>query len=274
MNPHTPERVPLWELESRWTPKFLEGDCRGQTSMDWGVSYIIGKFLECRCLKWACISHLDIWNTSYGQKKGQESNWLFDSRLLKVRSQPYFVTCRWRATCCWKALDEGCNFALDLISIQGLNTKLWGPKVAGVPTLAILGLSLGSPGTKNHLDVSPVGSHRVYYKREGGGFPQVRAMVSLVSSSCSWLVLASKVLQLCTNHLVLVLCIHVWVNEACQFFLVLSWSSSMAFYPSKMLRAKECAPTSCSSVIFCLGFHIWIPQGVESASIWKIKCWI
>jgi hypothetical protein len=32
--------------------------------------YIIGKLLERRCLKSACIAHLDIWNTSYGQKKG------------------------------------------------------------------------------------------------------------------------------------------------------------------------------------------------------------
>ncbi len=53
----------------------------------------------------------------------------------------------------------------------------------GVPTLAILGLPLGSPGTKNHLDVSLVKRHKVYYKGEGGGFPQVRAMVSLVSPS-------------------------------------------------------------------------------------------
>jgi hypothetical protein len=36
------------------------------------VFYIIEKFLERRYLKWARIAHLDIWNTSYGQKKGQE----------------------------------------------------------------------------------------------------------------------------------------------------------------------------------------------------------
>jgi hypothetical protein len=39
-----------------------------------GVPYIIEKLLELRCLKWAHIAHLDIWNISYGQKKGQESN--------------------------------------------------------------------------------------------------------------------------------------------------------------------------------------------------------
>jgi hypothetical protein len=43
--------------------------------------------------------------------------------------------------------------------------------------------SLRSPGTKCHLDVGLVERHRVYYKGEGGGFHQVRAMVSLLSSS-------------------------------------------------------------------------------------------
>jgi len=42
------------------------------------------------------------------------------------------------------------------MSIRGLHAKLWCPKVTGDPTLAISGLPLGSPGTKNHLDVGPV----------------------------------------------------------------------------------------------------------------------
>jgi hypothetical protein len=51
----------------------------------------------------------------------------------------------------------------------------------GVPTLAISGLPLGSPETKNHLDVGLMERHRVYYKGENGGFPQVRAVVNLVN---------------------------------------------------------------------------------------------
>jgi hypothetical protein len=66
--------------------------------------------------------------------------------------------------------------------------------------------NFGNFGTKSHLDVGHVGSHIVYYKGEGDGFPQVRAMLSLVCSSYLWLVLTPKVLQLCTNHLMLVLC--------------------------------------------------------------------
>jgi 5-methylcytosine-specific restriction endonuclease McrA len=190
-NSHLGDGVPM---ESRWSPETLERDCRGQNSMVWDVIYVIENLLKCRCLKWACIAHLNTWNTSYAQKEGQKSNWQFNSRPLKIGNQPDLLGYRWRATYHWNDFDEGYNFALDLISIGGLLTKLWRPKVAGVSSLAISGLPLGSPKTKSHLDVAPVGSHIVYYKGEGGGFPQVRAMVNLVCSCCSWLVLAPKVL--------------------------------------------------------------------------------
>jgi hypothetical protein len=130
---------------------------------------------------------------------------------------------------------------------------LWAPKVARVPTLAISGLPFGSPETKCHLDVGLVEKLRVYYKGEGDGFPQVRAVVNLMNPSCPWLFLAPKVFQLCTNHLVLVLCRSVWVVEACQFFLVPSQSSNTPLYPSKVLWARERVPTPCFSVVFYLG---------------------
>jgi len=57
--------------------------------------------------------------------------------------------------------------------------KLWGSKVAGVPFGAISGLPLRSLEKKSHLDVASVENCRVYYKGEGGGFPQVRAVVSV-----------------------------------------------------------------------------------------------
>ncbi len=94
------------------------------------------------------MTHLDTSNTSYGQKKGWESNYQFDFQPLKVKNRPDFLACRWHATYPWKDLNEGYNFALDLISIRGLHTKLWAPKIAGVPTLGILGLPFGSPETK------------------------------------------------------------------------------------------------------------------------------
>ncbi len=39
----------------------------------------------------------------------------------------------------------------------------------------------GSPRTKCHLGAGPVARHIVYYKGEGDGFPQIRAMVNLVN---------------------------------------------------------------------------------------------
>jgi hypothetical protein len=166
-----PNELPLCELESWRTFKSSESDFRGQNPSDWRVPYIIEKFLDRRCLKWAYMTHLDIWNTKYGQKKGRESNCQIDFWPLKVKNRPNFLMCKWRAIYRWKALNKGYNLALDLIAIEGLHTKLWPCKVSGVPILGISGLPLGSLGTKCHLDAGPVSRHRVYYKGEGGGFP-------------------------------------------------------------------------------------------------------
>jgi hypothetical protein len=78
--------------------------------------------------------------------------------------------CRWSATHRWKALDKGYNFAWDFITIRNFHRKLCAVKVVKVQ-VGISGLPLGSPGTKNHLDVAPVESYRVYYMEESGGFP-------------------------------------------------------------------------------------------------------
>jgi hypothetical protein len=48
---------------------------------------------------------------SYGQKKGQDLNYQFDSQPLKVKNHPDFLMCRWHATYRWKVLDEAYNFA-------------------------------------------------------------------------------------------------------------------------------------------------------------------
>jgi hypothetical protein len=226
--------------------------------MNYDVLYIIENLLERRCLKWARIAHLNIQNTSYGQKKGRESNWQFHSRPLKVRNRPNFRACRWRATYRWKALNKGYNFALNFISIRGFHTKLWRPKVARVPTLAISGLP-------SHLDVGPVERCKVYYKGEGGAFPQVWAVVSLVCMCCPWFVLAPKVLQLCINHLVWVLCRLVWVSEACQLFLVPSWSSSTPLYSSKCCELGS-VPQLLLLPLLSTWTHIWIFQGVGNVS--------
>jgi len=47
--------------------------------------------------------------------------------------------------------------------------------------MVISRLPFGSPGTKSHLDVCLAERCKVYYMGEGGGFPQVQAVVSVVS---------------------------------------------------------------------------------------------
>jgi len=201
-----PNELPFWELESQWILEYLEGKYRGQNQLDWRLIYIIGNLLKHRCLQWACMTHLDIWNTSYGQKKGRESNWQFDSQRLKVGNWSDFLVCRWSVTYRWKVLDEGYNFAFNLISIEGLHTKLWGPKVARVSILGISGLPIRNPGTKCHLDPNLVVNHIIYYKGEGGGFPKSKSWWILWVWVCPRLVLTPKVLQLCPNQLVVWFC--------------------------------------------------------------------
>jgi hypothetical protein len=73
---------------------------------------------------------------------------------------------------------------------------------------------------------------------------------------CPWLVLAPKVLQLCTNHLVFGF-VQVRVNNWClPLFLIPFRSSNTPLYPSKVLWDREHASTPCVFVIFSLGSHL------------------
>ncbi len=101
---------------------------------------------------------------------------------------------------------------------------------------------------------------------EGGGFPQVWAVVSLMCSCCPWLILAPKVLQLCTNHFVWVVCRPVWVSEAYQLFLVPSQSSNTPLYPSKCCELRS-VPRLLPFPLSSTWTHIWVLQGVGSASV-------
>jgi hypothetical protein len=117
----------------------------------------------------------------------------------------------------------------------------------------------GVSGEKSHLNVGSMANHRVYYKGEVGGFPQVQVVVNLVCPCCLWLVLAPKVFQLCTNHIVLVLCRPVWMSEACQLFLIPSRSSSTTLYPSKCCELGS-VPRLFPLLLFSTWTHIWNPS--------------
>jgi hypothetical protein len=105
----------------------------------------------------------------------------FDSQPLKVKNLPDLFTCRWRATYRWKAIDKGYNFALSLTSIKSLHKKLWASKVARIPISKILGLPTWESRDKMTFGCTAVARHKEYYNGEGGGLPQVRFVVSLLS---------------------------------------------------------------------------------------------
>jgi hypothetical protein len=174
-------------LESSGTPECSKLDSRAQNTSHWGVLSVIGKVLKRRYRKWTRIGHSDICSPSYGQKKGRESNCQFDSRPLKVRNRPFPNVALGSATCRWKDLDEGYNFGLDLVGIGLCSRELWPFKVPGVHPGqfrdSISGLHFGSPNKMCHSDVASAVRRREYYMGEGGGFPRVRAMVSLVCPS-------------------------------------------------------------------------------------------
>jgi hypothetical protein len=94
--------------------------------------------------------------------------------------------------------------------------KVMGPWSHGSPNFSNFETPTWESWTKCHLDVGLVERHRVYYKGEGDGFPQVWAVMSLVTLSCPWLVLTPKMFQLCTNHLVLVLCRSLCIVDTCH----------------------------------------------------------
>ncbi len=183
-----------WSL--KWTLKFSESNCKGQNPSVQRFFYIIGKILKHRCLKWVCMTHLDIWNTNYGQKKGRKSNWQFDSRPLKVENRPDFLACRWLATYCWKALDKGYNFALDIITIRGLHTNLC--KVARGPTLGISGV----PGQNAIWMWASWKGTKYTIRGKVVATPKFGPWWILWVWVFLWFVLAQKMLKLCINQLV------------------------------------------------------------------------
>ncbi len=87
------------------------------------------------------------------------------------------------ATWRWKALFKGYRVGSDLVPIGGRGEELRSPKVPGVQPRIVSGLHFGGPGKKSHLDATPVGEHRVYYKEYGGGISRVQAVVCHVSPS-------------------------------------------------------------------------------------------
>jgi hypothetical protein len=145
---------------------------------------------------------LDIWNTSYGQKKVWESNWQFDSRPLKVVNWHDFLTCRWHATNCWKALNKSYNFASDLISMEVCKESYGPSKSRQSQVWEFRDSHLGVP-RQNAIWMWPSWRGIEYIIRgKVVASPKFEPWWVLWVRICLWLILAPKVLKLWTNQLV------------------------------------------------------------------------
>ncbi len=144
----SPTLPKVGDLESFGTPECLELDSKAQNTLHWGVLGVIWKVLKRRYRKWPRIGRLDICRPSYGQKKGRESKWQFDSRPLKVENRPLpdlqIKSATWR----WKDLDEGYNVGSDLVAIRLCSRELWVLKVPGLQPGQFRDFSLGVPGKR------------------------------------------------------------------------------------------------------------------------------
>jgi hypothetical protein len=104
---------------------------------------------------------LSIWLST---TKNQESPWL---PCMQIACHIPLKICRW-------GIELWCKPHLNRMSEH----KIMNLQSHGRPTWE----SRDKMTFGWHLGVGPVAMHKVHYKGEGGGFPQVRAVVSLVSS--------------------------------------------------------------------------------------------
>ncbi len=129
-------------------------------------------------------------------KEGAEVKLLIWLSIIKSQESPWFPC--FQVLC--HILLKSFRWGLQIFFKPHLNRrcahKVMDPQSCGSPIC-------GSPGTKWHLGASPMSQHRIYYKGEGGGFPQVRAMVSFMSPCLPMAGLCTKVLQLRITQLVI-----------------------------------------------------------------------
>jgi len=105
----------------------------------------------------------------------------------KRRAGSQIATKSQESTCFRRCLKK-CDMALEKLStkaitlIQSSSRCEFGARSYERPKSrdSYPGLQLGSPGKKSHLDVALADCYRVYYMGEGGSFPRVRVVVSLV----------------------------------------------------------------------------------------------
>jgi hypothetical protein len=247
------------DLESSGTPECLELDSKAQNTSHWGVLDVIGKVLKRTCRKWPRISHLDICSPSYGQKKGRESNWQFDSRPLKVGNWPPNRECNTSLERSRRRLQVWFRPRHDQTSQSGSYELPKSRDSTRDSFGTISGLQPGSPrspGKKWHSGVGAAESYRVYYREYGGG---------ILPRSGPWCVSWSKVPVACPNTQG---CPGMWINHMgglfwCRFKLDLlvplpSLIPGLPTRPSTPFLSWK--PGACLQISTFRNLTLWNPQ--------------
>ncbi len=78
-NPMTPKCTPTLKVTLMWKLWMFRALVDRQTNAKLGPQEPMKKILKHRCLKHPHFAHLKLICMSYDQKKGHESNWVFDS---------------------------------------------------------------------------------------------------------------------------------------------------------------------------------------------------
>jgi len=112
---------------------------------------------------------------------------------------------------------------------------------------------IGNPRTKWHMDATLMTNHKEYYKGEGGGFPQVWAVVSLVNLCMFVIHPCTKNSPTTLTNLLFSLCKYVWIIDPLVICLSLHRAPTHPFTP-KVLQVKEYTPTPFFSIVFNFEF--------------------
>ncbi len=108
-----------------------------------------------------------------------------------------------------------CTFETNLIWERYEHSKFWDNKVL------VLGLPLGSPRKKWHLDVVPTERHKIYYREGNGASSQRLQVVWSLCLKLSLLNLSQHCHSTCINRLLflimqvdIILNFHLWVRPS------------------------------------------------------------
>jgi hypothetical protein len=137
--------------------------------------------------------NVDVWN-GLDDPFGHFKHKLWPKERLGVKLAIWLLTIKSWESPQFPCIQVACHISLEsfrrgiqLCFRPHLNWrfahKVMGPQSCRSPKFENFETPIWEYREKCHLDVGHVANHKVYYKGEGGGFPQVRAVVSLVSPS-------------------------------------------------------------------------------------------